>query len=109
MAAFGEDDDFERAQSAFPELDDDFGGFGDAPAAPAPIPSIASEPLDFSFDPLPASNAPPVKVTGDDEIEKFESQFPDLGGVSRSFVRAMWVRRLIVLSGHVLSASASAT
>lgn len=88
MAAFGDDDDFERAQSAFPELDDDFGGFGNAPVAPAPISSIASEPLDFSFDPVPASNAPPVKVTGDDEIEKFESQFPDLGGVSSSLNRS---------------------
>jgi hypothetical protein len=84
MAAFGDEDELERAHSAFPELDDDFGGFGDAPVAPAPIPSIASEPLDFSFDPLPANNAPAVKVTGDDEIEKFESQFPDLGDVSSS-------------------------
>jgi hypothetical protein len=83
MAAFGDEmDEFERAASAFPALDDDLDGFG-APvaattAAPAPIAAIGSEPLDFDFDPLPSTNVPPVKVTGDDEITKFESQFPDV-------------------------------
>lgn len=84
MASFDEIDDLERAASAFPALDDDldgFGALGGAPAAPAPIPSIPADPLDLSFDPLPQQKAPPVKVTGDDEIEKFENQFPDIGEV----------------------------
>lgn len=86
MASFDEIDEFERAASAFPDLDDDLGGFGSisgAPAAPAPIASIPNEPLDFSFDPLPSNTGPPVRITGDDEIEKFENQFPDIGEVSR--------------------------
>ncbi|PVF93543.1 hypothetical protein CPB86DRAFT_715199 [Serendipita vermifera] len=86
MATFVDDiDEFERAASAFPALDDDLDGFG-APvggsttttAAPAPITAIGGEPLDFDFDPLPSTKAPPIKVTGDDEITKFESQFPDV-------------------------------
>lgn len=89
MASFDEVDELERAASAFPDLDDDFGGFGGlpaAPAAPAPIPSISAEPLDFSFDPLPSKAAPPVRVTGDDEIEQFENQFPDIGEVSEFWI-----------------------
>jgi hypothetical protein len=85
MASFDEIDEFERAASAFPDLDDELGGFGNlsgAPAAPAPIASIPSEPLDFGFDPLPSNTGPPVRITGDDEIEKFENQFPDIGEVS---------------------------
>jgi len=83
MASFNDIDDLTRAASTFPALDDDLDGFGAlTTAAPAPIQSIPSEPLDFDFDPLPASSAPPVKVTGDDEVQKFENQFPDIGGVS---------------------------
>ncbi|KIM23011.1 hypothetical protein M408DRAFT_28249 [Serendipita vermifera MAFF 305830] len=98
MASFEDDDDFSRAASAFPALDDDLDGFGmTTTAAPAPIQNISSEPLDFDFDPMPASSAPPVRVTGDDEMQQFESQFPDIGepaysqpaksavGVNRSF------------------------
>lgn len=80
MDAFDDNDEFVRASSTFPALEDDLDGFGGmTTAAPAPIQNIPSEPLDFDFDPLPASNAPPVRVTGDDEIQKFESQFPDIG------------------------------
>jgi hypothetical protein len=83
MASFDDVDELSRAASAFPALDDDLDGFGGlTTAAPAPIQNIQSEPLDFSFDPLPASSAPPVRVTGDDEVQKFEDQFPDIGGVS---------------------------
>lgn len=80
MAHFGDIDELERAASAFPALEDDLDGFSSGPAAPAPLTTLSSAPLDFDFDPLPASNAPPVKITGDDEIEKFENQFPDIGG-----------------------------
>lgn len=83
MASFDDVDEFSRAASAFPALDDDdLDGFGSlTTAAPAPIQNIASEPLDFSFDPMSESSAPPVKVTGDDEMDQFESQFPDIGEV----------------------------
>jgi hypothetical protein len=78
MDAFGEDDEFQRAQSAFPALDDDLDGFASIP--PAPVKSTsASVPLDFDFDPAPAP-APAVHITDDDEIGQFESQFPDIGG-----------------------------
>lgn len=80
MASFDDVDELSRAASAFPALDDDLDGFGGlTTAAPAPIQNIPSEPLDFSFDPLPASSVPPVRVTGDDEMQKFEDQFPDIG------------------------------
>ncbi|KAG8829244.1 hypothetical protein FRC17_006897 [Serendipita sp. 399] len=98
MATFDDIDDLTRAASAFPALDDDLDGFGSmTTAAPAPIQTISSQPFDLDFEPVPASKAPPVKVTGDDEIEQFESQFPDIGepapvpiqqtnyGASRSF------------------------
>jgi len=99
MASFDDIDELERAASAFPELDDDLGGFGGAPAAPAPIPSIPNEPLDFSFDPLPSNTAPPVRITGDDEIEKFENQFPDIDEVSesREDVSTLQVQVLMIL------------
>ena len=84
MATFDDVDELSRAASAFPALDDDdLDGFGSlTTAAPAPIQNIGSEPLDFDFDPLPASSAPPVRITGDDEVQKFEDQFPDIGEVS---------------------------
>ncbi|CAG7850727.1 SubName: Full=Related to CLC1-clathrin light chain {ECO:0000313/EMBL:CCA68515.1} [Serendipita indica DSM 11827] len=60
MDAFDDNDEFVRASSTFPALEDDLDGFGGmTTAAPAPIQNIPSEPLDFDFDPLPASNAPP--------------------------------------------------
>ena len=76
MNAFGDEDDFQRAQSAFPALDDDLDGFTSIPAPPARSTS-ASGALDFDFNPAPA---PVVQITDDDEIGKFESQFPDIGG-----------------------------
>lgn len=80
-AAGGDDIDFDRAASAFPDISLD--GEGDIPvpaAAPvAPAPSSGG----FSFDafdvaPLPTQKTTEVKVTGDDEIEKFESDFPEI-------------------------------
>ncbi|KAG8817987.1 hypothetical protein FRC18_000295 [Serendipita sp. 400] len=80
MASFDDFDDLTRAESAFPALDDEVDGFGSMnTAAPAPIQSIPSQPFDLDFNPLPTTKAPPVKITGDDEIEQFESQFPDIG------------------------------
>ncbi|KAG2043886.1 hypothetical protein BDR03DRAFT_1087318 [Suillus americanus] len=68
-----DDFDFDRAASAFPDLDLD--GHGDVPLPSAPAAASSG----FSFDdfgtPLGQTE---VKVTGDDEIEKFEDQFPEL-------------------------------
>ena len=77
-ATAGGEIDFDRAASAFPDISLD--GTDDIPA-----PSLAAAPpastVGFSFDDF---SSPPrglqndVKVTGDDEIEKFEDQFPDI-------------------------------
>ncbi|KAG1782009.1 clathrin light chain-domain-containing protein [Suillus placidus] len=67
-----DDFDFDRAASAFPDLDLD--GQGDVPLPSAPAASSG-----FSFDdfgsPLRQTE---IKVTGNDEIEQFEDQFPEL-------------------------------
>jgi len=74
-----DDFDFDRAASAFPAISLD--GAGDLPsfsAVPAPAPGPPSA---FSFDDFgspPRQTFNEVKVTGDDEIEKFEDQFPEL-------------------------------
>ena len=77
----GDDIDFDRAASAFPDISLD--GSGDIPTPTlggAPVLShqtSASSYADFDeFSTPPPHND--VKVTGDDEIEQFESQFPDL-------------------------------
>jgi hypothetical protein len=72
-------DDFERAASAFPDINID--GSGDIPSIPAGNNqhSTSSVFLFDDFDTMPS--APPggsVKVTGDDEIENFENEFPDI-------------------------------
>jgi hypothetical protein len=74
------DIDFDRAASAFPDISVDGSDTFHTPA-----PSQAS--LGFSFDDFegpPLTKTTDVKVTGDDEIEKFESDFPviDAGIVS---------------------------
>jgi hypothetical protein len=70
--------DFDRAASAFPDISLD--GSGDIPTHnPAPMLSNTSS-SDFDFNDF---STPPlhtdIKVTGDDEFEQFESQFPDIG------------------------------
>ncbi|KAG6886323.1 hypothetical protein C0993_006733 [Termitomyces sp. T159_Od127] len=67
--------DFDRAASAFPDISLD--GDGDIPLPPQTRPVTQTTSV-FSFGDLdtPASNA--VKVTGDDELEKFENEFPDI-------------------------------
>lgn len=91
-------DDFERAASAFPDLDD-IGGATAAPTGRTTFPALdgvdgaddfAAFEDDAGFGGLSGGNsfgAPPptnVKVTGDDVLEKFEDQFPDLGDVRNS-------------------------
>lgn len=76
------DIDFDRAASAFPDISldgDDFHDFSSPPPAGRNIPTSGPFDLDDTF----GTSAPPareVKVTGhdDDEIGKFESEFPEL-------------------------------
>ncbi|KAG9312174.1 clathrin light chain-domain-containing protein [Chiua virens] len=72
-----DDFDFDRAASAFPDIS--LAGEGDVPTfqtPPAPAPPAA---FSFdSFDSPPRQTFSDVKVTGDDEIDKFEDQFPEL-------------------------------
>ncbi|THG96091.1 hypothetical protein EW145_g7844 [Phellinidium pouzarii] len=69
-----DDIDLDRAASAFPDIGLD--GSGDIPT-PAPTSSqVFSDPLSFDDFAEPVKE---VRVTGDDEIERFEDQFPDIG------------------------------
>ncbi|KAF8918173.1 clathrin light chain-domain-containing protein [Mucidula mucida] len=66
--------------SAFPDISLD--GDGDIPLPAAAPPSATQTTSGFSFDdfdspPLGRSDTA-VKVTGDDEIDKFENEFPDI-------------------------------
>ena len=76
-------DEFERAANAFPDISLD--GFDDLPSAPAGNQisnSSSNNSAGFSFDDFdtpPAPSGRPVRVTGDDELEKFENEFPDIG------------------------------
>lgn len=79
-SAVGGDIDFDRAASAFPDISLD--GEGDFPTPTAFASSTigsggAGGSGGFSFDDFDTP-APDVKVTGDDEIDKFEDQFPEL-------------------------------
>ena len=73
--ATGDDIDFDRAASAFPDISLD----GDIPSLPEPA-AAAPASTGFSFDDFepPRERNTEVKVTGDDEIEKFESEFPEI-------------------------------
>lgn len=75
----GDDIDFDLAASAFPDISLD--GEGDIPI-PTQLPSVNSRnnSSSFSFDDFdtPPARDPVVKVTGDDEVEKFENEFPDI-------------------------------
>jgi hypothetical protein len=83
-AVGGHDDfDFDRAAAAFPDIDLD-GGNASLPAATpsmftAPTPGTGRLGGDFDFGSPPREKVTDVKVTGDDEIERFEDQFPDIG------------------------------
>ena len=76
----GSDDiDFDRAASAFPDIDID-GDFSQPPTIVAARTSSG-----FSFDDFGTPPSSQVKVTGDDDFDTFESDFPeiDAGQVSR--------------------------
>lgn len=73
-------DEFERAASAFPDISLD--GSGDIPTIPSTNTKPSSGGFSFDdFDDVPGMGAaavPPVTVTGNDEIEKFENEFPEI-------------------------------
>ncbi|KAH9834143.1 clathrin light chain [Rhodofomes roseus] len=76
-ATAGGDIDFDRAASAFPDISLD--GIGDIPAPALPAAPATSSGFSFEdFASPPRERQTEVKVTGDDEIEKFEDQFPDI-------------------------------
>lgn len=67
--------DFDAAASAFPDISLD----GDIPSLPsAAPPTLSTNNSDFFLDEFDTPSDPVVKVTGDDEIEKFASEFPDI-------------------------------
>lgn len=76
----GDEIDFDAAASQFPDISMD----GDIPSIPSqPTHSNSNESNGFSFDDFDEpKGSEHVKVTGDDELEKFESQFPDIETVS---------------------------
>ena len=72
----GSDDiDFDRAASAFPDINIDSGDFTSPPI-------VADRTSNgFSFDDFgspPRSQITDVKVTGDDDFDTFESEFPEI-------------------------------
>lgn len=76
------DIDLDAAASAFPDISLD--GSGDLPPihTQSVQPAVTGNGLGFDAFDAAVSTKPPVKVTGDDEIEKFEDQFPDIGAGS---------------------------
>lgn len=76
-----DDIDFDRAASAFPDISLDGSGdiptptFGGAPALSHQTSTSSYADFDDFATPPPHHD---VKVTGDDEIGQFESQFPDI-------------------------------
>lgn len=87
--------DFDRAASAFPDISLD--GSGDIPSLSSQPPAPGRNPgSGFSFDTF--DTPPPqndVRVTGDDEIEKFESEFPEINVAPVSLVVLRSQRRVI--------------
>ncbi|KAK7057649.1 clathrin light chain [Favolaschia claudopus] len=67
----GDEIDFDAAASQFPDISLD----GDIPSLPATATRSTSDFFSPDFD---APRDTVVKVTGDDEIEKFSSEFPDI-------------------------------
>ncbi|KAF8963602.1 clathrin light chain-domain-containing protein [Flammula alnicola] len=96
-----EEIDFDRAASAFPDISLD--GSTELPTAP-PLAGGRTN-SGFSFDDF--DDEPPlqqketvVKVTGDDEIDKFESEFPDIEVPQVSW---LIIGCLIALARHAYS------
>ncbi|KAH9485600.1 Clathrin light chain [Psilocybe cubensis] len=77
--------DFERAASAFPDISLD--GDTDIPSAP---PAAGRSNSGFAFDEFDGTGFDQrdsaVRVTGDDEIDKFESDFPDIDVPQQHYV-----------------------
>jgi len=76
-----DDIDFDRAASAFPDISLD--GSSDLPTPTlGGAPALSHQTSTSSYVDFDDFATPPphndVKVTGDDEIEQFESQFPDI-------------------------------
>ncbi|KAJ7032786.1 clathrin light chain [Mycena alexandri] len=70
----GDEIDFDAAASQFPDISLD----GDIPSIPSAPPAAQRSTSDFFLDEFEAPRETVVKVTGDDEIEKFSSDFPDI-------------------------------
>jgi hypothetical protein len=78
LGGTGGDFDFDRAAEAFPDISLDGEGDFSLPSKPSAATRNTSG---FSFDDFgspPRERAADVKVTGDDEIDKFENEFPDI-------------------------------
>ncbi|KAK7690142.1 hypothetical protein QCA50_006791 [Cerrena zonata] len=76
--AGGGDIDFDSAAAAFPDISLD--GSGDIPP-PISLSNSTATSGGFSFDDFssaPSDRSADVKVTGDDEIMKFENEFPEI-------------------------------
>lgn len=80
--------DVNRAASAFPDLDafDSEAPLSSIPASHAPLSGLSDGLGDGfgDFENIPSFSQPPstdVKVTGDADLDQFESQFPDLDTV----------------------------
>jgi hypothetical protein len=79
-SAVSPDIDYDRAASAFPDISLDGDSVIPTPynAFAAPV-NIGGGEFNFDdFDSTPRENVTDVKVTGNDAIEKFEDQFPEL-------------------------------
>jgi len=77
--ANGDDIDFDRAASAFPDIDIDSGDFIQHSQPPIAAGRINNG---FSFDDFETPAFQPkdtqLKVTGDDDLDKFETEFPEI-------------------------------
>ncbi|KAF8190792.1 clathrin light chain-domain-containing protein [Pholiota molesta] len=72
-----DDIDFDAAASAFPDISLD--GSTELPSAPAFNAGRTNSGFSFEdFDSSPPHQQTTMTVTGDDEIDKFESEFPDI-------------------------------
>lgn len=85
QSANSDEIDFDRAASAFPDISLD--GTTEFPSAPPLAAGRTSGGFSFEdFDTPAPQNNTAVKVTGDDEIDKFESEFPDIDVPSVSWL-----------------------
>jgi hypothetical protein len=81
MADFLNDEiDVERAASAFPDIN--FNDVSDIPISDISTLTTTSIPL----------STQPVKLTADDDVEKFENMFPDIDGGSAPSAPPLAVR-----------------